>query len=191
MRRSISRGLVMLAALLTLVLGSALPALAHNSLTGSDPKDGATLDEAPARVVLTFDQPVGEDGTGIVVQGPGKEAVQDGSVQVTDNKVTQPLKPLTEAGEYTIGYRAVSADGHPVTGELTFTVSEEAVQAGAGEASAAPSAAATPQATEPTGAAGGTEQAGSDSSWVWPAGIAVAVVLAGAVALFLLRRRDT
>ncbi|MQA94983.1 MAG: copper resistance protein CopC [Streptosporangiales bacterium] len=190
MRRGLTRALITAATLATLLFGSALPAFAHNTLTGSDPKDGATLDAAPEQVVLTFDQAIGGDGTGVVVQGPGDARVEDGAPQVTDNKVVQPLKALTEAGEYRVGYRAVSADGHPVTGEVTFTLSEAAVEAGAGsggEASAAPesSAPATPSSprADPAGA--------GDSSWVWPAGIAAAVVIAGAIALFLLRRRDT
>jgi copper resistance protein C len=106
------------------VLGLALisvPAAAHNELIGSDPADEATLDTAPTQVVLEFDQPVQTDfGLVAVLDATGVHHEQGGP-EVVGSTVTQALGAL-EAGTYEISYRVGSADGHPITGTLTFTV---------------------------------------------------------------------
>jgi hypothetical protein len=106
------------------VLGLALvsvPAAAHNELIGSDPADEATLDTAPTQVVLEFDQPVQTDfGLVAVLDATGVHHEQGGP-EVVGSTVTQALGAL-EPGTYEISYRVGSADGHPITGTLTFTV---------------------------------------------------------------------
>jgi methionine-rich copper-binding protein CopC len=106
------------------VLGLALvsvPAAAHNELIGSDPADEATLDTAPTQVVLEFDQPVQTDfGLVAVLDATGVHHEQGGP-EVVGSTVTQALGAL-EPGTYETSYRVGSADGHPITGTLTFTV---------------------------------------------------------------------
>jgi methionine-rich copper-binding protein CopC len=150
----------------------AAPASAHNSLTGSNPADKATLDTGPAQVVLTFDQPVqeGEGLNSVAVTGPDGTLWQDGPATVDSNVVTAPVRELGPKGVYTIGYRVVSADGHPVSGELTFTLTT----AGDG----------TPAPETTRNSAGGGSDGGGVPVWVWLAG---AVVLLG-VGLFVALR---
>jgi methionine-rich copper-binding protein CopC len=158
----------------------AAPASAHNSLTGSNPADKAALDAGPAEIVLTFDQPVQEgDGlNSVAVTGPDGEQWQGGAATVASNVVTAPVRELGPSGTYTIGYRIVSADGHPVSGELTFTVNT----AGNG----------TPAAEGDAGWIDMNPSADSDSGddgggmpvWVWLVG---AVVLLGAGLFVALR----
>ena len=147
------------------------PASAHNSLTGSNPADKAVLDTGPAEIVLTFDQPV-QDGEGlnsIAVTGPDGEQWQGGAATVDSNVVTAPVRELGPSGTYTIGYRIVSADGHPVRGELTFTVNT----AGNGT----PAAEGDPGWIDMNpGADGGSGGSGDDGGlpvWVWLVGAAV------------------
>ncbi|MEV2276093.1 copper resistance CopC family protein [Nocardiopsis sp. NPDC049922] len=113
------------------------PALAHDVLTGSSPDDGAILEAAPEEVVLTFNNaPMASDSASdVIVTGPnGEQYQEEGALEFDDLDVTAGLLPLDEAGEYTIGFRVVSSDGHPIQDSLTFTLTEDAVAgAAAGE----------------------------------------------------------
>lgn len=121
----------MLALLLTAGLTwAAIPAAAHAQLIGSDPADGATLDEPPTQVELEFNEPVRGEFTQVAVLDGSDNQYEVGEPEVTDTVVIQRVDDLP-AGEYRISYRVGSADGHPVSGVLTFTVGAEAGQAGA------------------------------------------------------------
>ncbi|WP_158850515.1 copper resistance CopC family protein [Saccharothrix deserti] len=175
MRRVVSLLLTSLVAG-AVVLGTATPAFAHNVLISSDPKDGSQLETAPTAITLTFDQPVqaGEKFNTIVVNGPeGTRWEADGEPTVTNNSVVFPVRPLGPAAEYTIGYRVLSADGHPVTGSLKFTLTK----AGNGTPAPATSSAAVDSAADPSGG-------GGVPIWVW---IAAAAVLLGGGAFLALR----
>ncbi|MFC7381214.1 copper resistance CopC family protein [Sphaerisporangium rhizosphaerae] len=126
------------------------PALAHNVLTGSDPKDGARLASLPAQVTLTFDQPVRADFAQVALTGPDGR-VAKAAVRVVDAKVTAEVPASVAAGAagaYVIGYQIVSNDGHPVTGKIGFTV--------AGTGSAAPLPPSTTPSTGPAEPGGTT-----------------------------------
>jgi copper resistance protein C len=150
----------------------AAPASAHHSLTGSNPVDEASLDAGPAEVVLTFDQPVqeGEGLNSVAVTGPDGNQWQGGPATVDSNVVTTPVRELGPEGVYTIGYRIVSADGHPVSGELKFTLTT----AGNG----------TPAPAETTqNSASGDSDEGGVPIWIWLAGAVVLLGLGLVVAL--------
>lgn len=156
------------------VLGTATTAFAHNVLVGSDPKDGSRLESGPAAITLTFDQPVqaGEKFNTVTVTGPeGTRWEAEGEPTVKNNSVVFPVRPLGPAAEYTIGYRVLSADGHPVTGSIKFTLTK----AGAGTPAPAPA--------DP-GSAPVPDGAGGVPIWVWIVG---AVVLLGGGAFLALR----
>lgn len=173
MRLSFTPGLIVAAllGLLTVVVGPATPAAAHNRFVGSSPAAGSTTDRVPETVVLTFDQPVLGLGTGVVVTGPDGE-VQDGPPRPVDNTVSQDLRPGAQAGQYRVTWRVTSTDGHPISGEFTFT----AVAAGRG--SAAPPAPAADRAAP----------GGGGNAWWWL--LAGAVALAGLVVAVVVARRN-
>lgn len=100
---------------------AAAPALAHDELLASDPADGAALDVAPAAIVLTFSSPVLEIGTGLQITAPDGTVMPLGPAVVDGPTVTQPLPEARPAGAYLVSWRAVSQDGHPVTGAFAFT----------------------------------------------------------------------
>ncbi|MEQ0562708.1 copper resistance CopC family protein [Amycolatopsis sp. NEAU-NG30] len=159
------------------VLGTATPALAHNVLISSDPANGSSVATGPAKISLTFDQYVqGADVNQIAVTGPGGGQWAEGPISVVNNVISAPLRPLGPAGKYTIGYRVLSADGHPVTGELSFTLTT----AGTG----------TPAAVDAARSPGGSAQAAPQPSsstgvpiWVWIAGAVVLLAIGLTVAL--------
>ncbi|WP_176903197.1 copper resistance CopC family protein [Nonomuraea maritima] len=98
------------------------PAQAHNVLIGSDPKDGATLTAAPRQVTLVFDQAVRKGYAQMEVTGADGAVFADGAADVAAERVSVKLKPLPPGGTYVVGYRILSADGHPVTGKISFSV---------------------------------------------------------------------
>lgn len=114
------RVLVTLAAAAVVVLGAG-PAAAHDAIVGTAPADGATVDVAPDRVVLTFAEPAIALGTQVVVTGPDGAVASQGDVVLDGTTVAQPLVASRPAGAYHVDWRVTSADGHPVTGTFAFT----------------------------------------------------------------------
>ncbi|MCQ4204996.1 copper resistance protein CopC [Streptomyces coelicoflavus] len=126
--------------LVLLVLGGAGPASAHAALGSTDPEDGAVLGRAPAHVTLTFSESVGLRDDSFRVLDPGGHRLHTGEAGRADGRsdtarVALPGK-LGE-GTYTVAWRVVSADSHPVSGAFTFSVGK-------------PSQAAAPVDTGPT-----------------------------------------
>ena len=101
---------------------AATPAYAHASLVGSNPKDGATLDAEPAEVSVEFNEDVSTPAQ-LEVTAPDGSSLAKGEPTVDGTTVTQTLDTSGYAGAYTMAYRVVSADGHPVSGEITYEVS--------------------------------------------------------------------
>lgn len=172
--RKFAKGLSVVALAGLGLFAMASPAFAHNSLTSSNPANEAVLDAGPAEVVLTFDQPVqeGEGLNSIAVTGPDGEQWQGGAAKVDSNVVSAPVRELGPSGKYTIGYRVLSADGHPVSGELTF----ELTKAGNGTPAAKGDAGWIDKNPDAGGESGGGDGGGMPI-WVWLVG---AVVLLGA-----------
>jgi len=168
----------------TLLL-TAGPAVAHDALLGSEPPDGAVVAEAPDELVLTFAAPQSEIGTEVVVTGPDGASWSDGAAVVSGSAVTQPLRPGMVGGVYSVQWRSVAADGHPVSGTLAFTVDPPVAPAPAVTATASPepSAPATAAAAPTTGPdtavlAVDEEPGGGFDAWAW--------IVAGAGALLVL-----
>ncbi|WP_101783218.1 copper resistance CopC family protein [Nonomuraea indica] len=128
------------------LLGTAGPALAHDSLKSSDPAKGSTV-KTVEKVTLEFTSRVRMPV--VVVHGPGDEQHQLGKPELDEREVTQELKGALPDGRYTIAYRVVSSDGHPIEGEIPFTVKGATPSAAPSETSSAVDSA--PPSPEPTG----------------------------------------
>lgn len=103
------------------LLARPLPASAHASLVSSDPADGSTLESFPEQVTLTFDESVDEPAF-VTVTAPDGATVTSGDPAVSDATVTQRLDPGSTDGTYTLAFRVMSFDGHPVTGTVLFNL---------------------------------------------------------------------
>ncbi|MEC3894864.1 copper resistance CopC family protein [Nocardiopsis alba] len=174
------------------------PALAHDVLTGSNPEDEATLETLPEEVVLTFNNAPMEGGSGsaIVVTGPDEETqYEDGELVFDGTDVSVGLAPLDQAGDYTIAFRVVSSDGHPIQETLTFTVTDEAVAEAAPEEPAeeeapAENEAADEQAEEAPAEEAPAEEAGGSSSTMLIIGGVVVLAIIGLIAMLVTRMRN-
>lgn len=151
----------LLLGLLLSVVGAS-PAAAHDTIEGSNPADGATVATVPASVTLTFDEQPQNFAPVIQVTGPDGTDWADGTPTVAGTDVSVPVKAGAPAGAYTVAYRIVSSDGHPVTGELTFTA--EAAAAGAAPASSAPSSSAPSSSAPASSAPAASSSAAGPSS---------------------------
>ncbi|MDG9727416.1 copper resistance protein CopC [Streptomyces sp. DH41] len=113
------------AVLVLFVLGGAGPASAHAALRSTDPEDGSVLQRAPRHVTLTFTESVGLRDDSFRVLDPGGHRVRTGDAGRADGRSDTARVALSgELGEgtYTVAWRVVSADSHPVSGAFTFSV---------------------------------------------------------------------
>ncbi|WP_328340807.1 copper resistance CopC/CopD family protein [Streptomyces violaceus] len=114
--------LLLLAAACALLAGAG-PASAHAAVTGSDPGQGAVVQEAPARISLTFSEQVALSDDSLRVLDPdGKRVDTAEPSNVSGTTYAVPLKPGLPDGTYTVAYQVVSADSHPVAGAYTFSI---------------------------------------------------------------------
>ncbi|MFV2196239.1 copper resistance CopC family protein [Nocardiopsis sp. LOL_012] len=151
------------AAVLALAMAPS-PALAHDALIDSSPEDGATLDAVPEEVVLTFNNEPLANGSAstVVVTGPDERTyTAEAPLDFDGTDVTAELLPLDQAGDYTVAFRIVSSDGHPIQDTLEFTLTEEAVASTAEEVPAEADGRETAAAEEP---AEGTSAAEADET---------------------------
>ncbi|MFD7566330.1 copper resistance protein CopC [Streptomyces tendae] len=113
------------AVLVLLLLGGAGPASAHAALSSTDPGDGAVLQRAPGHVTLTFSESVGLRDDSFRVLDPGGHRVRTGATGHAEGRSDTARVALPAGlgeGTYTVAWRVVSADSHPVSGAFTFSV---------------------------------------------------------------------
>ncbi|MFF9033959.1 copper resistance CopC/CopD family protein [Streptomyces sp. NPDC014892] len=118
--------------LLLSLLGGAGSASAHAALKGSDPVDGSVLDAAPRDVTLRFTESVSLLADSIRVVDPENRAVDTGKPgragdRADTARVTLPTG--LDDGTYTIAWRVISADSHPISGALIFSIGEPSATA--------------------------------------------------------------
>jgi copper resistance protein C len=186
--RTARRGVIASAVLAWLFLVVLVfPAHAHTTLVSSTPADGAQVDSAPATVELVFSEPVDPRLVTVVVSSTDGTQWQDGAALVSEAAVSQAVRPLVNGGDYTVAYRVVSADGHPVTGQLTFSVA-----APIATPTADASAASTPDSTPASRSRPVDDAAAGAVVWTYAAiGLPIAALLfAGGMLLARSRGRS-
>ncbi|MEV0192471.1 FixH family protein [Kitasatospora purpeofusca] len=114
-----------LGAVLALLLAGAGPASAHAALQSTDPAQSAVLPVAPQTVTLTFSEAVSLSSDSVRVLDPAGRAVDSGSPAHADGKDNTARVGLGSGlanGTYTVAWRAVSEDSHPIGGAFTFSI---------------------------------------------------------------------
>lgn len=102
---------------------TASAASGHATVLETVPANGAILDRAPAQVELTFNEAVeARFGAFRVVDARGDRVDDDTIVRPTRQRIAVGLRPDLPDGSYAATYRVVSADGHPVTGGISFVI---------------------------------------------------------------------
>ena len=122
------RILLLLLFSVTLFASQSVAAQAHSALESSTSAQGQVVETLPSEVSLTFNEEL------ISIEG---ESVNTLTLKGADGTNYELLPPTIvgavlsarvaggdyPAGDYLLSYRAVSADGHPITGEITFSTS--------------------------------------------------------------------
>lgn len=104
-------------------------AFAHTALTSSNPVDNSVIQRIPLVLELNFtDELVGigdEIVNNVELQGPGSELINTDSLFISGGMMTLYLPNGDyQAGKYSLSYRVVSGDGHPVEGSISFTTEQ-------------------------------------------------------------------
>jgi copper transport protein len=99
-------------------------AAGHAGLAASIPADGATLATAPSSIELRFTEPVTPVAVRLIAASGTPVALAAPPVQADAIKLALPAD-LRE-GLYTVSFRVISADSHPIGGSIVFAVGERA-----------------------------------------------------------------
>lgn len=110
----LATGLVLVAS--TLVWGHAL-------LQASSPEEGENLPQLPSKVLLSFYEEVSAPAY-VVLNAPDGTNLASGEAEVDGLLISQQVEATDQQGTFIMAYRAVSEDGHPITGQVTFSVGE-------------------------------------------------------------------
>ncbi|HEU0181136.1 MAG TPA: copper resistance CopC family protein [Agromyces mariniharenae] len=188
------------AASAALALLPALPASAHNYVVATTPAKGAVVTAQPGTVSLETNEALldVEGGSVIQVQGPDGRYYGDGCA-VVDGPVATTQTQLGEPGEYTVTWRVVSTDGHPISGTWAFTwqpVDGIALADGSEEPGACggTSAAADPDASAPASESEAPDESSDAASAapldaLWIVGGVLLATVAAIVTWLVVRRR--
>ncbi|WP_307624160.1 copper resistance protein CopC [Streptomyces sp. V3I7] len=120
------------ALLALLLLGGATPASAHAALRATDPADGTVLTSAPRHITLTFTESVGLLDDSFRVYDPRNERIGTGEAAHAPGRSDTARVSLPaglRTGTFTVAWRVVSADSHPVAGAFTFSVGKPSATA--------------------------------------------------------------
>lgn len=168
------------AALAAVAVTLLLPA--HASVIGSTPENGSSVTEQPGSfsVVLNeqiIDVPGAQGANALELRDATGLYYGDGCATVDGDAISLDAE-LGAAGDYTLTYQVVSADGHPVSGEIAFAFEPLDGTGGPDGSAAAPVCAAPaaadpavqePAASDPTGAEPtSTEQPSTDPASTEP-----------------------
>lgn len=155
---------------------AASPVAAHDSLTSSNPKSGANLEVAPTEIELTFSSEPMADSPAIAVTDGDGENVNVGEPVINGKVVTAPWTAKGD-GSFNVNWRVVSSDGHPIDGELSFSIATDA------KASASPAAADASAVSDET-----SGLAPNSPSYLWLA-VLIALIIASLIAFLTLRKK--
>jgi copper transport protein len=101
-------------------------ALAHAHLVRSSPAENAILDMAPPAATLVFAEPVTLTAVNIESAAGARTSVKPLPANPTA-EVSVAL-PTLATGRYKLSWRAVSDDGHVMSGVIHFTVGKKGGQ---------------------------------------------------------------
>lgn len=108
---------------------------AHAYLKQSNPSVNTELETSPKNISLVFSEPIQPAFHHIEIFGEdGNAELHESFIPEDDEtKLIAKLKQDLGKGTYTIKWRVISSDGHPIEGTIPFTIGQEAVTKAAAE----------------------------------------------------------
>jgi methionine-rich copper-binding protein CopC len=181
--RQLQSALLGAAILAAALLGAVAPASAHDAAESTSPASGATVAAPPEKVSVTFNKNPLALGSQMLVNDAAGTNWADGAVEIVDNVASQKLKPGAPAGAYTVVWRVVSSDSHPIEGTFTFTATAGA--AGSTAVAAVPTMGTPQPGTTPAP----SQPADSSEPFQWSIVIFVGTAIGIVVVLGLMAKR--
>ncbi|XVQ89228.1 copper resistance CopC family protein [Microbispora siamensis] len=146
----------------------ATPALAHDSLRASTPGKNAVVSGLDL-IELEFSAKVSFPV--VVLHDAAGNRFESGTPRSEGPKVTVGVAGPLPSGSYTVAWRVVSSDGHPIEGEIPFAVRSSTAPSQSAPVPVSPAVAATDE----------TDKQGGIPIWIWA--VLAGLVLVGAGAL--------
>ncbi|GAQ17307.1 copper transport protein YcnJ precursor [Oceanobacillus picturae] len=167
-------------------------AFAHSHIEGSNPEDGEVVTEALQEIVLTFDGSI-EEGSTVEVTTAEGQSIEVEEIAIDENTVTATIANSLSNGEYQVDWDIISADGHPLDGEFSFTMNAPEEETADEEETGDPA-----EATEDEETTESPEQSTQDqdtgteegsSSIVIVLVVLLVIIVAGGVMYFIKKRK--
>src|SRR5205823_3258613 len=137
-RAGVTRALAGTVVVLAILVSTAGPAAAHAVLLRTDPSPQTTVKTPPPAVHLVFSEAVEVAFGAVRVFDVDGKRVDKGKIQTAQGHRELVVPASLPGGTYTVTWRVVSADGHPVHGGFQFyvgspsTISAVAIQGDTG-----------------------------------------------------------
>lgn len=186
-RNSFSRVLQVCLVLFMLFI-PAQSAVAHTKLVSSTPNPDSTLSALPRSIELTFNEELlilSDKETGwISVTNAAGERIDTRQPKVSSRTLAVDLLESDSSGSFSVDWRAVAQDGHPVEGLFSFEVTPNVIESSSPEGEVL---------VEPTTTSSTTYESATDSpidSEPSLFGVALLALFSASTALVLLRRRN-
>lgn len=96
-------------------------AAAHTYLDTTNPEDGAVVTETLQSIELTYAGKVEVGSTFKVISSNGEE-IETVSMDLVDGVLTGTFDTPLPNDDYTVEWNSISEDGHPLSGQFSFTV---------------------------------------------------------------------
>ncbi|TKC18845.1 copper resistance CopC/CopD family protein [Robertmurraya kyonggiensis] len=98
---------------------------AHATLEKANPAPDSQLDAAPKEIVLQFNERLEKELYSIKVFDENGDSISKKETKISKDQksISQSLSELPD-GLYTISYKVISADGHPVDGSYVVSIGE-------------------------------------------------------------------
>ncbi|WP_343318691.1 copper resistance CopC family protein [Arthrobacter sp. TMP15] len=183
LHRLVRRSFAGAMAVLFLLLGSSTMASAHDVVTGTAPTNGSTVESMPENVEISMSNTPAVIGSQVLVVDDAGTNWASGEVDVLDQIASQNIRTGAPAGKYTVKWRLVSSDSHPVEGEFSFSAKT------ASTSTAAPGAVAGPVASVEPAPEAAPQQTQDESAVPWSVIGLIAVLIGVVVAMVVVARR--
>lgn len=123
-RRPSPKRLVTPVAAMALALAMVAPGVAHTPLVSTVPAQGRTVAHLPRTVTLTFGQPItAVTAVRVTHAATGRNRAVRARLNSRNRAQVLVATSGDRVGRYTVAWRVVMADGHPLGGRFTFRVS--------------------------------------------------------------------
>lgn len=120
--------LVLSAVLLSGAVVAATPtvAVADDNFDSSYPVADSTISGSPDEISLMFTGTLNNEAGATIIEvlDEGGEDVAVDSPTVSGQSITQHLSPEAADGLFTVRWKTVSGDGHPISGQFSYTVGQ-------------------------------------------------------------------